>query len=226
MLLSFPVFAGSKHIVPADKSKISRNVGESVVVECKNLSPFSTNCQVDCGNGRRFNKAKGYCYYLTKGNYLLKVSTRHRGKEYQHTASVSILEKKKVTNISSRPVNSSPASISNTSVDPQRVTATNLKNAEKINSTSVERSISQTSSKSDLDILPSVTSSSTISAVEDNAIGISVTQTEENLITNQLGTGNINNNFNQDNNTSGTGFGRNSSNVNQNGIQDQFVQRP
>lgn len=90
ILFSIPVFGESKHITPADKEKISRHAGESVFVECKNQSPFSTNCQVDCGNGFRYRTAKGYCHYLAEGKYVLSVSTRYRGQDITHTALVSV----------------------------------------------------------------------------------------------------------------------------------------
>lgn len=84
------VFAASQHITPADKEKIFRHIGDSVLVECKNLSPFSRNCQVNCGNGRQYRKAKGYCHYLSEGKFRLSVSTRYRGKNFSHRALVVV----------------------------------------------------------------------------------------------------------------------------------------
>jgi len=92
-LFTLPLYASSAYITPADKEKIFRRVGDSVFAECKKQSPFSTNCIVDCGNGRRFRKASGYCYYLSSGTFLLKVSSRYRNKNYHHTATVKVREK-------------------------------------------------------------------------------------------------------------------------------------
>jgi len=96
-LFVMPVMAGSDQIIPADREKIFRQVGESVYVECKKQPPFSRNCQVDCGNGMRFQNAKGYCHYLSEGKFVLNVSTRYRNKNYTHIAVVSISEAGKET---------------------------------------------------------------------------------------------------------------------------------
>lgn len=94
LLFSTSLFAGSSLIVPADKEKIVRLVGESVYVECKKQPPYSDNCQVDCGNGRHYRKTKGYCHYLSTGTFVLNVSTRYRNKTYLNTAVVSITDER------------------------------------------------------------------------------------------------------------------------------------
>lgn len=92
-MISHAVFADNNAIVPEDKAQLHRVVGESVYVECKKAGPFSTNCQVNCGNGMRFQKASGYCYYLRSGVFILNVNTRYRSKELFHTATVTVEEK-------------------------------------------------------------------------------------------------------------------------------------
>ena len=101
VLFVMPVSAGTKHIVPADQEKIFRQIGEPVYVECKRQAPFSRNCQVDCGNGRHYQKAKGYCHYLSAGTFVLNVSTRFRHKNIEHTAVVVISDKGKVAPVAS-----------------------------------------------------------------------------------------------------------------------------
>ena len=90
LLVSQGIFAGSSKIVPENKAQLIRAVGDSVYVECKKAGPYSTNCQIDCGNGRRFSKASGYCYFMRPGTFLLTVSTRYRNKNILHTATVIV----------------------------------------------------------------------------------------------------------------------------------------
>jgi len=85
--------AVSDKITPANKSSIFREVGGSVYFECKKSGPFSQDCHVNCGNGKRFRTTSGYCFYLSKGTYTLSVSTRHRNKDLLHTANVTVTEK-------------------------------------------------------------------------------------------------------------------------------------
>lgn len=86
-------FAASDKITPANKANIVRHVGESVYFECKKLGPFSKECHVNCGNGKRFRKTSGYCFYLSEGSYTLSVSARYRNRDLLHTANVIVSEK-------------------------------------------------------------------------------------------------------------------------------------
>ena len=85
--------ASSDKITPEDKENIVRQTGGSVYFECKNSTPFSMDCHVNCGNGKRFRKASGYCFYLSEGSYTLSVRTRYRNKNLLHTANVNVVNK-------------------------------------------------------------------------------------------------------------------------------------
>ena len=100
-------FAASNKIAPANKANIARQVGESVYFECKKLGPFSKDCHVNCGNGKRFRKTSGYCFYLSKGTYTLSVSTRYRNKDLLHTANVTVSEKSRFSRAAKNSISSS-----------------------------------------------------------------------------------------------------------------------
>jgi len=112
LCISQSSLAGGPKISPEDKAKISREVGESVYFECKNLGPFSTDCHVDCGNGKRFRKSSGFCFYLSQGTYVLNVNTRHRNQEIFHTAIVTVTDKSKHSAATREFLNSQEQSIS------------------------------------------------------------------------------------------------------------------
>jgi len=89
---TFPSFsyADRYEIIPQDKAKIFRKIGETVYVACKNNGTLNTKCLVDCGNGKRFEKINGFCTYLEPGIYQLNISILNKDVNPFHTATVTV----------------------------------------------------------------------------------------------------------------------------------------
>jgi len=88
----FPSFsyADRYEIIPQDKAKIFRKIGETVYVACKDNGTLNTKCLVDCGNGKRFERINGFCTYLEPGIYQLNISILNKDVNPFHTATVTV----------------------------------------------------------------------------------------------------------------------------------------
>jgi len=225
-------FAASDKITPANKANIARQVGESVYFECKKLGPFSKDCHVNCGNGKRFRKTSGYCFYLSKGTYTLSVSTRYRNRDLLHTANVTVSEKSRFSRAmknsigSSQEFTASTASHIRPSIPSSSAASAASPSPSASNSSSASPSITETQFNND-------TGNQALQNTISNAINV---QNQEQMIsniasdslnTNNLGNQNtlgelnvINNNIGQspqfnNNNTSGSFNNNTSQNNNQ-----------
>ena len=98
-ILSNTCFSSEYKIIPENKAKIFRKIGETVYVACKNNGTLSTKCLIDCGNGKRFESINGLCTYLKTGVFQLNIAVLKENVDRFHTATVT------VTNNTSNPIN-------------------------------------------------------------------------------------------------------------------------
>ena len=91
-ILSNTCLANGYQIIPRDKAKIFRTVGETVYTACKKNGSLNTTCLIDCGNNVRFQTTNGFCTYLETGIFRLNISTVGETVNPFHTATVTVID--------------------------------------------------------------------------------------------------------------------------------------
>jgi len=89
-ILSQTCLSNEYKIIPKNKAKIFKKIGESVYVACKNNGTLNTKCLIDCGNGKRFESINGLCTYLKTGIFQLNISVLKENINHYHSATVTV----------------------------------------------------------------------------------------------------------------------------------------